>query len=99
MLLLALAAGANAAVFSVVRGVLLRPLPYEQPDELVAVWPDTFVSNEARLMETVIFGIAAHDPLTFTVWPLAITAATLLACAIPARRAARVDPVRTMRAE
>jgi putative ABC transport system permease protein len=46
ILLLALGAGANAAVFSVVRGVLLLPLPFGAPERLVAVWPDEFVSNE-----------------------------------------------------
>src|SRR5262245_26964266 len=44
--LMALAAGANAAVFSVVRGVLIKPLPYAQPERLVAFWPGAFVSNE-----------------------------------------------------
>ena len=45
ILTLALAAGANAAIFAIVYGVLLKPLPVPEADRLVAVWPQHFQST------------------------------------------------------
>ena len=39
-LTIALAIGSTTSIFSVVDGIMLRPLPYEEPEELVMIWAD-----------------------------------------------------------
>jgi putative ABC transport system permease protein len=52
-----------------------------------------------RLMRTMLFGVSATDPLTFTVVALLLGAVALLACWIPARRATKADPLQALRHE
>ena len=53
----------------------------------------------ARALATMLYDVAPYDPMTLFVVTLILGATTLLASLGPARRASRVDPMRTLRSE
>jgi ABC-type antimicrobial peptide transport system permease subunit len=52
-----------------------------------------------RLMSTLLFGVQATDPMTYVVVSLVLGAIALVATYLPARRAARIDPVVALRTD
>jgi putative ABC transport system permease protein len=53
----------------------------------------------ARLIQKLLFGVATHDPVAFLVSALLLSVVAASACALPARRASTVDPIRALRYE
>jgi putative ABC transport system permease protein len=52
-----------------------------------------------RVMTSLLFAVGAKDPLTFAAVAVLLSLIALLACYIPARRAAHVDPLIALRHE
>jgi len=53
----------------------------------------------SRLIRSVLFGVSANDPLIYALVTFVLIAASIVACWLPARRASRVNPMITLRAE
>jgi ABC-type antimicrobial peptide transport system permease subunit len=53
----------------------------------------------SRLLESLLYGVSASDPLAFIGVPLFLAAVAIIAAYLPARRATRVDPAVVLTAE
>jgi putative ABC transport system permease protein len=51
------------------------------------------------VLGSLLFGVSARDPITYTVVGVTLAAVAALACYIPARRAALADPLEALRYE
>jgi ABC-type antimicrobial peptide transport system permease subunit len=54
-------------------------------------------AGSVRSLSTLLYGVASYDAVTFIVVPVLLIGVTIIACVVPARRAARVDPLIALR--
>lgn len=75
----------------------------DEPYEVIGVLPKTAVfpadAAATRLLQTLLAGVSPHDPWAFLAVSIVLIIAALAANFIPARRAARIDPMHALRFE
>jgi len=91
---LAIRAALGARRADILRLVLRQGLTVTLAGLVVGMLASTWLT---RLLSTQLYGVAPHDTLTFVLVPLLLLLFATLACFVPARRAARLDPLRVLR--
>jgi putative ABC transport system permease protein len=84
----------GASAYSVARSIVVESLMLALVGCIVGAFG---VAAASGLTRSLLFGIAPHDPLTLTATAAVLLSAVLAASWLPARRAARVDPVSAIR--
>jgi predicted permease len=80
-----------------VEGLFLRQGAVLTGIAIALGWPAAWMVS--RLVRSFLYGVEPHDVTTFVVVPVVLATVALAACWVPARRAARVEPAETLRAE
>lgn len=78
------------------RMVMLRGLSFVAVGLLAGLGAAAFLT---RFLESLLFGVSSHDPLTFALISLLMLGVAAVACYLPARRATRIDPLAALRYE
>lgn len=85
--------GTRADILRTVLGRAMFPVAIGLASGLVAALGLT------RLIQSMLFGVTARDPWTMAAIPLILGVVAILGCALPARRAIKIDPIVWLRSE
>ena len=91
--------GIRVALGAQRRDILVLVLGEGTKMALIGAVVGTYLLVLTRLMAEQLFGVSAHDPLTYASVAFALMLVAIAACFIPARRAVRTDPMKSLRWE